>query len=46
MDKAMEEINLGAEKPLGKWFIPLAKYVFVISGIVVLICGVIYNGIG
>lgn len=46
MNKAMEEINLGAERPLGKWFIPLAKYVFVFSGILVLIFGVIYNGIG
>lgn len=46
IDRAMEDINLGAEKPLKKWFIPLAKYAFVVSGVLVLIFGVVYNGIG
>ena len=30
MDNALKEINTGAKKPLGKWFIPLAKYIFCI----------------
>lgn len=46
MDNAFVEINKGCKKPLGNWFKPLAKYVFVISSILVLILGVIYNGIG
>ena len=46
MDKALIEINKGCKEPLGNWFKPLGKYVFVISSILVLILGVIYNGIG
>ncbi|MCY6371607.1 sodium-dependent transporter [Clostridium ganghwense] len=44
--KAREEINKGAVKPLGKWFEPVAKYVFTIVAIVVLILGAVYGGIG
>ena len=47
MDKALIEINKGCKEPLGNWFKPLGKYVFVISSsILVFILGVIYNGIG
>ncbi|MBE6064539.1 sodium-dependent transporter [Clostridium cochlearium] len=46
MDKALIEINKGCKEPLGNWFKPLGKYVFVISSILVLILGIIYNGIG
>ncbi|RXI78440.1 sodium-dependent transporter [Clostridium tetani] len=46
MDNALVEINKGCKDPLGGWFRPLGKYVFVISSILVLILGVIYNGIG
>ncbi|MEW9094959.1 MAG: sodium-dependent transporter [Clostridiaceae bacterium] len=46
MDNALKDINLGAEKPLGKWFQPLAKFVLPIASILVLIFGIIYNGIG
>jgi NSS family neurotransmitter:Na+ symporter len=45
-DKAREQINIGAVNPVGKWFEPLAKYVFVIVAIVVLILGAVYGGIG
>lgn len=45
-DKALEEINMGAKKPLGNWFIPLAKCVFVFVSIIVIILGAIYGGIG
>lgn len=46
MDNALVEINKGCKETLGGWFKPLGKYVFVISSILVLILGVIYNGIG
>lgn len=46
IDKAREEINKGAVRPLGKWFEPVAKYVFVIVAIGVLILGAVYGGIG
>ncbi len=35
IDKARQEINIGARKPVGRWWNPVAKYVFV--GIAVLI---------
>ncbi len=35
IDKARQEINVGARKPVGRWWNPVAKYVFV--GIAVLI---------
>jgi len=45
-DKALKEINMGAKRPLGNWFIPLAKYVFVFVSIIVIVLGAIYGGIG
>lgn len=45
-DNARAEINKGAIKPIGKWFNPIAKYVFVIVAIIVVILGVVYGGIG
>lgn len=45
-DKALEEINIGAKRPLGNWFMPLAKYVFVFVSIIVIVFGAIYGGIG
>ncbi|WP_461614491.1 sodium-dependent transporter [Clostridium sp. Marseille-QA1073] len=45
-DKALEEINMGAKRPLGNWFMPLAKYVFVFVSIIVIVLGAIYGGIG
>lgn len=46
IDKAREEINKGATKQLGEWFEPVAKYIFVIVAIGVLILGAVYGGIG
>lgn len=46
VDKALEEINIGAKRPLGNWFMPLAKYVFVFVSIIVIVFGAIYGGIG
>lgn len=38
-DKSLEEINMGAEKPIGTWFVPLMKYIFVPVSVVILIAG-------
>lgn len=40
------EVNKGRAKPLGKWFFPLAKYVFCPVCIIVLIAGALLGGIG
>lgn len=42
----LKEINKGAEKPLGPWFLKFAKYIFVPVTIVVIILGIVYGGIG
>lgn len=44
-DKALEEINRGAKRPLGAWFIPYAKYVFIGVTILIVIIGIINKGI-
>lgn len=43
---ARKQIETGASKPLGKSFEFMAKYVFVILTIIVIIGGIIYGGIG
>lgn len=45
-EKALIEINKGAKQPLGNWFIPLGKYVLVITTVLVIILGIVYGGIG
>jgi NSS family neurotransmitter:Na+ symporter len=37
MDKARAEVNQGARNPVGAWWEPVAKYVFV--GVAILIIG-------
>ena len=44
-EKALEEVNRGAKKPIGSWFIPLG-YVFIVLCIAALILGVKFGGIG
>ncbi|ACL70836.1 sodium-dependent transporter [Halothermothrix orenii] len=46
VSKARQEINRGSSRPLGKWWEPFAKYVFVAVALIVLILGVVYGGIG
>ncbi len=41
-----KEVNKGRPKPIGKWFFPVAKYVFCPVCFVVLIVGAIMGGIG
>ncbi|WP_042272214.1 sodium-dependent transporter [Faecalimicrobium dakarense] len=43
---ARSEVESGISKPLGKWFEPMTKYVFVTLTIVVIIGGIIFGGIG
>ena len=40
------EVNKGREKPIGKWFYPLAKYVFCGVCVLVLVAGAVLGGIG
>lgn len=43
---AKEQVQLGNEKPIGKWFEFSTRYLFVGLTIVVYILGIIYGGIG
>ena len=43
---AREQVEKGLQKPLGKWFEPLTKYVFVGVTALVYILGILYGGIG
>ena len=45
-ESVLKEINKGARFKLGRWFIPLGKYVFIIVTILVIILGILYGGIG
>ncbi len=45
-DKIREEMEIGRKKPLGAYFGPLAKFVYVPLAIVVFILGILYGGIG
>ena len=37
----LEQINKGRKTAIGKWFIPLSKYVFIIGTLVVFLCGLL-----
>ena len=43
---AEDAVNQGADKPIGKWFVPLGKFVLVPLALVALIAGAIFGGIG
>lgn len=43
---AREQVELGRKKPLGKWFEPVTKYLFVGLTFVVYVLGIFYGGIG
>ena len=45
-DFALEAVNQGKDKPIGKWFMPLGKYVLVPLAFVALVAGAILGGIG
>lgn len=43
---ARSQVELGAEKSLGKWFGPVTKYIFVGITLVVYVLGIFFGGIG
>ena len=43
---ALEAVNLGARRPIGKWFFPLGKYVYCASALLALVAGAALGGIG
>ena len=43
---AEEQVNLGADKPIGKWFFPVGKYVYCTLALIALIAGAFLGGIG
>ncbi len=44
--RQLAAVNEGAKKPIGGWFFPLGKWVYVICAVAALILGVMYGGIG
>ncbi len=43
-DFALEQINKGAKRKINEnWFIPLAKYVFIIGTLIIFACGIFLN---
>lgn len=45
-DFVLEQVNMGAKKPIGSWFYPLGKYIYCILALVALIAGAKFGGIG
>lgn len=45
-DYAEKAVNEGADKPIGKWFVILGKYVFVPLTFIALVAGAVFGGIG
>lgn len=45
-DFAIKAVNEGAKKPIGSWYYPLSKYVYVGAAIIALIAGAVLGGIG
>ena len=43
---AREQVQLGREKALGRWFEPMTKYLFVGLTLAVYILGIFFGGIG
>ena len=41
-----EQASLGSRKPIGKWFVPLGKYVYCVLALVALVAGALLGGIG
>ena len=45
-ETALAAVNQGAKKPIGNWFYPLGKYLYVVLAIAALVLGAMYGGIG
>lgn len=42
----LENVNMGAARPIGRWFYPTAKYVYCAMALIALIAGALLGGIG
>ena len=45
-DFALENVNEGARRPIGRWFIPLGRYAYCALTLVALVAGALLGGIG
>ena len=45
-DEIKKELETGRDKPLGKYFKPIAKYIYVPLAVIVFVLGILYGGIG
>lgn len=45
-DFALENVNEGASRPMGRWFIPLGRYAYCALTLVALVAGALLGGIG
>ena len=45
-ETALEAVSEGINKPIGKWFYPLGKYVYCVLTLVALVAGALLGGIG
>lgn len=45
-EHVLDAVNEGAKKAIGKWFIPLGKFIYVPLALIALIAGAILGGIG
>ena len=45
-DFALSAVNQGKERPIGRWFLPLGRFVLVPAAAIALIAGALLGGIG
>lgn len=45
-ERALSAVNEGAHRPIGRWFYPLGKYIYVPLALLALVLGIVYGGIG
>ena len=43
---ALDAVNLGSNKPIGKWFYPIGKYLYCLLALLALVLGAFFGGIG
>lgn len=43
---ALDAVNLGSDKPIGKWFYPVGKYLYCLLALLALVFGAFFGGIG
>ncbi len=39
----LEQVNMGAKRKIGRFFIPLSKYIFTIGTLLIIICGIFFG---